>query len=739
MPGDIPAAIQRALVEIDRSGVSKVVGAELKNERWWVETVFDVALPQRWQKNGKTPLGVRRQEPVYFSFATDFPARAPFIYLRPDFPADFPHLYSYVSDGFRLPCVYAGNLSDLMHSVGTFHPVLVQAKDWLDRAARNGLYDNTVGWEPVILPNDHGTLIIEASALVNAVNDQQGFQLIAVDFMPGAATTFTRVDRVNAIPNYASLTNASARAETALLQVWPLPRHTREVRNFSDVINLEALFERIDARGSGTRFPIMKHLREIASAINTAANGTLVTVPVVFVATLRRPVPITDQTHCIEPIPFLLDLPVRRPQQLDAVNVPVKMLNHRYPAAAELMARLSGVPFMPDQDPIVFIGAGSLGSKLSAHTIKAGVGPLRIIDHGDFVPHTMARHEAGFPMAEKKARVMALTALAHGVDAVSHAEDVTSILRGLPGKRWADLGIERARFVIDSTASDHVQHALIATEHALPGRLISASFFANGSAAGLFLEGANRSPRIDDLQASLYDLAIDDPLHPFLHGANSGLTRQYVGIGCHSMTMIMHNADAALLAAGIGKKLLQYYANAPAASGEWWFGRHDDSGLGTRWQSQTLSTTEVLARADRDQNNWEVRILSPVMDKMRAEASRWGRLEAGGTLYGIVNALARCITVTRAEEPPDDSVREESRFIHGTRGLRQRVRYIEQRSKGLISMLGTWHSHPMGGGPSRMDRDTAAQFAELRIAGPFLMLIQSPQGPVRALIEERDQ
>ena len=155
------------------------------------------------------------------------------------------------------------------------------------------------------------------------------------------------------------------------------------------------------------------------------------------------------------------------------------------------------------------------------------------------------------------------------------------------------------------------------------------------------------------------------------------------------------------------------------------------------WQHQVLSVTYVLDREQQGQKNWEVRILASVVAKIRHEANLYVPSENGGTLYGIVNPLMHRITVTRAEEAPQDSKRESDRFVHGTEGLRERVKEIEQRSKDLIGLLGTWHSHPRGGGPSPTDRSTADTFAQLREAGPFLMLIVLPNGALKALIEER--
>lgn len=739
MLDDIPAPIQGALMEIESGGVCTLKDVQRVGMGWLVETSFHVEFPQRDQKDGQTKMGVRTQEPVRFLFRADFPTAAPDVFLRPDFPADCPHMYSQTAgpEKFRMPCVYAGNLSDLLHSVGQLFPILVQVNDWLTRAAREGLYDEEHGWEPVILPDNNGTLVIEASALTNPIGANEGGQILPLQFeVKGDRYVFKRRHgHDDGIPCYASLRGLERR-ETALVQVWPLPKHTRTMRGCADVETLEQLFDRVNATETALKFPTMRRLKEVASQINTATNGELVTVPVVLVLTLRRPVRITSQSHALEPIPFLLDVPVRKPQELDPTKVRVRLLNHRQPASSELNARLSGIRYMPAQDPTILIGSGSLGSKIGAHLMKAGIDPLRFIDHSELKPHVMARHEINFPLAEQKADAMGMMAIGHGTAGVAHVEDAIKIIKGEAGKRWSDLGIRRARFLIDTTASDQVQEALIGAGDSLPGRLISGSFFARGDAAGLFLEGENRSPRLDDLRASLYDIALDSPFQPFVHRTSS-LEREYVGIGCHTMTMIMSNAQASVFAAGLGKQVLNYHSVNPDQNGEWWFGYRDSSGLGSIWHQQRLGRTYLLDRKHPDQKNWEVRILAPAVVTMHDEAARYAPSEAGGTLYGIVNPLMRRIIVSRAENPPGDSKRELNQFVHGIAGLRERVREIEERSRGLVTLIGTWHSHPRGGGPSSIDRATANTFARLRERGPFLMVIVQPDNVCRALIEER--
>lgn len=92
-------------------------------------------------------------------------------------------------------------------------------------------------------------------------------------------------------------------------------------------------------------------------------------------------------------------------------------------------------------------------------------------------------------------------------------------------------------------------------------------------------------------------------------------------------------------------------------------------------------------------------------------------------------------TISRVIQAPPDSERSESAFILGVEGLTRKVQEILKKSGGTLNYVGTWHSHPHGGGASSIDKKTLERIKTLRFKAPFLGLIWTPSG-FKAIINE---
>ena len=76
---------------------------------------------------------------------------------------------------------------------------------------------------------------------------------------------------------------------------------------------------------------------------------------------------------------------------------------------------------------------------------------------------------------------------------------------------------------------------------------------------------------------------------------------------------------------------------------------------------------------------------------------------------------------------PEDSVRDRTKFVLGTRGLRRRVSSYVKCAGGALYCVGTWHSHMALSGPSRIDEATAKELS-LDEQSPSVLLIHTPGG-----------
>lgn len=112
---------------------------------------------------------------------------------------------------------------------------------------------------------------------------------------------------------------------------------------------------------------------------------------------------------------------------------------------------------------------------------------------------------------------------------------------------------------------------------------------------------------------------------------------------------------------------------------------------------------------------------------MRKSARQRGSdVETGGVLYGQFDDFLRVIWVTVASGPPPDSIATRNGFVCGTRGVAEMNQELIARSRGSVSFIGMWHTHPGSEpDPSEIDRDAMARlFASPDFQGRhFLMLI----------------
>ncbi|HUV36238.1 MAG TPA: Mov34/MPN/PAD-1 family protein, partial [Patescibacteria group bacterium] len=102
--------------------------------------------------------------------------------------------------------------------------------------------------------------------------------------------------------------------------------------------------------------------------------------------------------------------------------------------------------------------------------------------------------------------------------------------------------------------------------------------------------------------------------------------------------------------------------------------------------------------------------------------------ETGGVLIGNVSYTNTCMTIVDLIPAPSDSVKKPVMFKLGTVGLKRVIKHIERRSKGIFTYLGTWHSHPDGGGQSDTDKETLTRITFLRDYEPTVCAIWTPSG-----------
>ncbi len=704
--------------------------------------VFDVevSLPSR-AANDISSTGVRRHERVFLIFPPDFPLKAPTVRLRPDFPSNFAHINPHSPGAHIPPCIFEGDLSELMHRFG-IEKILDQLLVWLKKAAEGQLLDLEQGWEPTRRGSPNTSIEFDADALAhNLPQDGRILGLPADLFQVSGSRHLTlgRLDREAGPFSLAKVGNTESFRGAMQVCIACAPWVEGRPQVFGTycadtVVNLAGLLDRAALLGIDSD--------ALSSQLGTALfNSILLTknnsvwpwlgdfcMAVVLAA--HRPVHLIGTHRQVEFVPYLVRVPRRAkaPTLEDALVEPASQIHLVSP---RLLAATSGFVEADIGQKVTVLGCGSLGSKLALHLGRAGFGAQTLVDNELLSPHNMARHalleSTGWNKAEMTRE--ALRSLGHDsaravtFDAVPA---LTSIGRSEAVDQFLPL---TTKLLLDTTASFRVAAAMAQSVH-LSGeglRVARAFLIGGGRAAVLMLESPNRAVRIDDLYAHMGALCRSNPtLRDAIGGEGSAATEVLVGDSCHSLTLSMPDSVVSRGASLIACQMQEWLVDGFPAGGSLLIGAASDDGIGMTWFSSEVPDTHVL-RAAGD-GGWSVRVAGNVASLLKSDAEHWLPLETGGALLGHVDALSRTIYIADIVAAPPDSERAPARFILGTQGLGNALRQAHADSVGYLRYLGTWHSHPMGGSHSEIDFETLRRLATFSPGLPVVSLVWTATG-----------
>ncbi|MDM0008383.1 ThiF family adenylyltransferase [Variovorax sp. J22G73] len=731
-------------------GITRVGTPEFDNDgsgRWRVEIDIPVELPSRAQTAGISATGVKAMETCALVFR-NWPLRAPRPLLRRDFPRDLPHINPHSAGGMVPPCIYEGSLDELLHDRG-LDAVVDQLIDWLGKAASGTLIDLSQGWEPTrrdrcpstaefsaerliaVTPADGKVMTISARYL--AVGDGVYCRLLPA-LTPQADATFTQ-DRRGTPENPFSggiLPAFVARAAAVGGQFPVLGKYQPDT-----VVDLPSLLELASALGidAGTfQTTLADFYRAQVLGLQDYTQWTKGLYALV-VLVVKRPAPLVGSDgRDVEVLPYVLRYDIDPNAPLEH-HCNVHPAFHSHVVSPALLARTSGLPQSTTQAKVVLIGCGSLGSKVSMHLARAGIGQQILVDNEVMSPHNLARHammETSSLALHKAEKVKnALNGLSH-LDAKAFNLDAIQLLTS--SETFAEVVPPDAILVIDTTASLQVlvASACSGAMSESPVRLARAALFGQGRCAVLVLEAQGRESRVDDITVLVFEMCRWNPgLRGAMIGNSSELQRIFVGDNCRSLTTSMSDALISRSAAMVAMQVQKWISDGKPTNGQLCVGLGDTSNIGSAWQVIDVGKTLVIDV--QEDGGWQVRVLAHVEQAIDEDARYWGNCETGGALLGHVSFEARTITIAGLVPAPIDSVRSEATFLLGTEGLNQTLVEAHATSLGHLMFVGTWHSHPMGGSHSGIDKDTLKKIATDARGFPAVSLVWTPQGFICAV------
>lgn len=655
-----------------------------------------VNLPSSFKKISQTNKNVKNIERVVFEFPKEFPFKSPTVYLRDNFNKNFAHINPTIEK--VNPCIFEGSLNELLQQPLWMDGILDQLVDWLETSASDSMINPSQGWEPMRMDNNNGIIIYDRAYIIQEYLTHKNF---AFDIMYKERNDLfiSRIlkedeDLIDTFSKSYIFCFSSASVSNEYLPY--------NVKNFTDLVAF------------AKKNQITNFKASINENFKKLQDDEITTLFIAFF--IKRPYIVINTNSAIEILHFTIELKRHKKKEYEVhQDAKVDILSGINFANTEILQQFSGAKkTIKDNNMIVQIGCGSLGSKIAMHLGRNGNDNFKLIDNKYFVPNNNARH-ALFSSSSifLKVEILQKAMYELGLTKIEKIEkNIFDIV---------NLGTSSEDIIIDSTASMSVNNFL--TRQAFNGRFIHTSLYHNGTIAFIGIEGKDRNVKIIDLIAYMYHTCtIDKEIAKKITDTHANY--QSTGQGCGSFTTVCSDATISISSAGMSNIIQNKIDNGFSNNGELTLGIMDENNIGMSWITHTFEPLRVKTIKGIQNENWEIRIFQDVLESIKAESLKWNDLETGGILIGHISIPTQTIVITGQLEAPEDSERGKTKFSSGIKGLSQKIQDIEHSSAMMITQLGTWHSHPNSSPtPSSIDLNCKKEMYKNRNDMPTVCLI----------------
>lgn len=720
--GNLSPEITSAIVELQEVFPEQKIEALSSWDKYYIAIPLNVYvdLPTRGPVDD---VDIREQEPIFMLLhRQNYPYKAPFIYSnRRDFPkGQLPHLNPRHSRSPPSFCLHRGCLDDWF-AEHTIVDLVMRVQNWLRDAAGDRLIRREDGFEHTRLDEVMGYTIYDPLCIRNHIylnnenagfsflfykllrnrdknplinNDNYAIQLVLI--FPGEIDSeILKLSRE--INEFHTEDNKLERRLVGIL-VWPARGyvHNRYFAEFPKT--LKEFLE----WSEGFSLPLTNALKTYLSNDLQILGG----VPVTLV--IPRPQNLIGTESQLELLNFVIIAGGDHwPKDGEwDLNADVRCIGHRTPLTLQRAREISSHPSNLDFGRLLFIGCGVIGSKLILHLARSGQGNMTLVDYDELSPHNLVRHgllhdSLGMNKAE---------AIKDAIDGIFYADDTKNIHVIKESALNLFLGetkdiLNQHNWLIDTTASSMTLNLLSKID--LPETLscCRCEIADKGRLGFLSVEGFNRNPRLDDLQALVFDMAIENPAISHWLQSNkeqresigSRFEEINIGISCSSETMRLSDEMASLHAASFAigyRKVAKERTNNN--SGWIQLSLHNEVGSVTTVVKQFDVLPMTVVRAQNNPN-WQIRLSYKSKTKLRKLFTQASPNETGGLLIGMVNHNRRIIYITRVLPAPPDSKSYPYAFTRGIRDIPDYIYKIEALTGDMLGYVGEWHTHPAGG------------------------------------------
>ena len=290
----------------------------------------------------------------------------------------------------------------------------------------------------------------------------------------------------------------------------------------------------------------------------------------------------------------------------------------------------------------MFVGVGSLGSKIIFHLARNGFRNITVIDNDIMYPHNLTRHDL---YAESIGRAKSLEVVSKLNE--MYLDDNLSEFNFIEKSfiYYAEThNLTNYDVILDFTASKSVLSYLTDTKLKLPNYIIRGELCNNGKIGLLLVEGKNREPRIDELQIMLFKNAcVNNELSQWLknykHLKEETGEAQFediiIGLGCNTNTMKLSDdviSNHASIISNYIKQLICGKINEFGTISINYFNENN-------YFKNYFSTINVKSFICRKSNNseWIIKLYIETYEKIMSLITKNNNIEIGGVLLGHID------------------------------------------------------------------------------------------------------
>lgn len=714
-----------------------------------ISVVLEIQLPPR---GNYQDIDIREKEPVLIVFnKSSYPCKAPRAFSdRLDFPKKkLAHLYV-SKNGKPAPfCLTRGNL-DEWFAEKEIRDYILQIKSWLCDAASGELASDNNQYEPLRLEGYNGTSVYKYKELADYVNSKQGITsdtgfVLGLFYETQAKTekkaaSFRFLGFVETADDVGKIfKNNLELTEEKHIDKW---QYGIILWDKSHTVQQEYLVE-LPSCGRELYQFISTFNMDLSAALEAYCRYNISTKRSSFpiIVSIKRPHNVIGYNSDIEFVNFTaaVSLEEINARQLNA-DSKIVFQSHIEPLSIKKAHEVSGLK--NDLGSLIVAGCGALGSKIVMHLIRSGHTNMLLLDGDSFSAHNLVRHSL-FPEQVGKNKAMALKTVAESFYRYDNLEE-NLIALPVDADIFTDPKIiDEADWFLDFTASKSFLNHQIKNIKETSTNICKATMLDNGKLGALFIEGKNRSPRLDDLLVLADDLYKQYPfISQYLQSeydrSKQESTIINVGVGCNSETTILSDEVVSIHSAAFYGVLKNEYERKSFKDNGYIFINRIDTESGFKIESYSFVVPPLITITLH--NGWEVRIKPEIAIKMKSEMGIAMPYETGGVFIGTINKKNRTIHVTDMIPAPSDSESNEVTFYRGINNLPEEIDEIKRMSGQVFGYIGEWHSHPFGpNGLSQQDMKEVnkhlKEFRSLLNPIPLFIMLVTPDGLIPFVFE----